>query len=473
MDITFKKKDDELVISLGTDPNQSDFEKLIKIYHAETPVNMVRIDLKNAFYIQSKNIAQLVALKKLLQKDNAKLVLLNITEGVKQVLEITNLLSIFQIEKDYGSYSPEELIQLFLDPEIADEVSDYISENYTEKYKEKLSELMESDDPVFIEYAVLSAGKAHDTSFLKKIEALMEYDVANVQKAAILASGWFFNTDVKPKLFEFMKSEFIDVAEAAAASIALMGDESDAKVISEYFQNKNSRLKKIAAQALTLINDDFSYNFLKDALSAEKDENLKASIVKNLSFFNKPEVSDILIKMLKDPSMVVREAAASSLIRINAEDKIEEISQFINDKDEMVSVFAIKALGKICKNHICADRLVNCYNSAHTRTRAAIIEALGNIGIDYSDFLYQALYDDNEDIRKEALHSLYLVNNNTALSAVLELGLKDKSWVVRFKAVEILELLKPSDLDKILEDLLGKEENRYVRDKITNIAGEL
>lgn len=474
MDITFKNNGDELFIVMGTDPDQSDFEKLVKIYNSQKPVSSVKIDLKQAFYIQSKNIAQLVALKKLAQKDNSKLILLNITEGVRQVLEITNLLSVFQVEKDYRSYTPDELIQLFLDPELADEVSDFISENYSDIYNQKLLEIINSDDPVLMEYAILAVGKAHDTSFIKKIEQLLDYDVANVQKAAILASGWFFNTDVKPKLFELMKSEFVDVAEAAAASIALMGDESDAKIISGYLiNNDNIRLKKIAIQALVLINDDFSYSFLRDILDQQKDENLKAFIVKSLSFFNKPEVSEILIEMLKDPSFVVREAAASSLVRINASDKIEKICEFINDKDEMVSIFAIKAVGKICKDSSCAEKLMNVYHNSSTRIKAAIIEALGNIGVDNSDFLYQALDDENEDLRKEALNSMFMLNKKTALETAKELGLKDKSWVVRFKAVEILESIKPAEINDILETLLKNEENRYVRDKITSITGEL
>ena len=474
MDITFKNNGNELFITMGTDPDQSDFEKLLKIYETERPVSSVKIDLKQTFYIQSKNIAQLVALKKLVQKDNSRLILLNVNEGVRQVLEITNLLSVFQVERDYRSYTPDELIQLFLDPELADEISDFIAEIYSDVYRANLSEVMESEDHVLMEYAVLAAGKAHDTSFMKRIEQLLDYDVANVQKAAVLASGWFFNTDVKPKLFELMKSEFVDVAEAAAASIALMGDESDSKIISNYItEESNNRLKKIAVQALTLINDDFSYNFLRDILQRQKDENLKGFIVKSLSFFNKPEVSEILINMLRDSSIVVREAAASSLVRINASDKIEKICAFINDKDEMVSIFAIKAVGKICKNSGCAERLMNVYHNSSTRVKAAIIEALGNIGVDNSDFLYQALDDENEDIRKEALNSIFVLNKQAAIEAAKEIGGKDKSWVVRFKAVEILESIKPIDIKDILESFIKNEDNRYVRDKITSIIGDI
>ncbi|MBZ4643324.1 MAG: hypothetical protein JG767_933 [Deferribacteraceae bacterium] len=473
MNISYKKVSDHLKIFMVQEPDTNDFESLIKIYNETKPVKKVFLDLKNCFYIQSKNIAQLIAFKKTLSKDNVPLILLNLKESVIQVLEITNLLPQFTIQKDYSSYTADELIEAFFDPEIADEVSDFISQNYCEEYKEKLFDALKSEDPVLLEYAIITLGKVHEYDIEELIPQFMNFEVANVQKAAILVAGWLGIYSLKEKIYDFLKSEFIDVAEAAAASISLLSDESDSDKLKDLLESKDERIRKIAAKALSLINDDKSYQFLKNSISKESNESVRAVMVKSLSLFNKPDVADLLIALLKDNSEVVREAAAASLSRINAVGKIDKIMEFCQDKDEMVSFFAIKALGSICKDINCADKLMHIYPGSSTRIKAAIIEALGNIGIDVSDFLYQALDEENEDLRKEALNSLFMINKKMAVTSSKELILKDKSWVVRFKATEILEGEPIESVRDIFKSALDKESNRYVKEKLISLVGDI
>jgi len=60
--------------------------------------------------------------------------------------------------------------------------------------------------------------------------------------------------------------------------------------------------------------------------------------------------------------------------------------------------------------------------------------------------------DENEDIRKEALNTLFNMNKKVAVEAAYG-ALKDQSWIVRFKAVEILEKLKPEGcIEKLKKD---------------------
>lgn len=474
MNITYKKEGNLLKIALSAEPTVQDFEALSTIYDKEKPVETVRLDLKNCYYIQSKHLSKLVAFKKLLIKDNVQIELANVNESIMQVLEITGLLSQFIILNDFSSYTIDELIQLFLDPEIADEVSNYIVENYNNNFKRKLIEALKSEDPVILEYVIITLGKVHEVELKEKISKFMDHEVANVQKAAIIVAGWFGMFELKDKIYTFLGSDFTDVAEAAAASIALLSNDEDAEKLKVFLYSHDERLRKVSVKALTLINDEKAFQILQEAIEKEKNAEVKALMVKSLALFNKPEVADILIKLLKDSSILIREAAAASLSKIEPKDKVDKILEYVDDKDEMVSYFAIKALGNICKCEKCVDKLINTYSKSPTVVRAAIIEALGKIGIDTSDFIYQILDDDNEDLRKEALSSIFMLNKNLAKEAALNKVKNDKSWVVRYKAAEILShFIEEESVKKSLAEAYEREKNKYVKNKLLSLIGDI
>ncbi|KAA0257102.1 STAS domain-containing protein [Deferribacter autotrophicus] len=472
MSYRWDKKGDVLKVILSPNITSNDFKNIVEELKSFDDIREVRLDLKSCEYIQSKVLTGFVQLNKFCKERSLNLILVNVNESIVQLLELTNLYSIFKIERDFTSYTPEELISFFEDVELADKVSDFIAENYNDNYKSLMKSLIKSDDPILKEYAILTVGKAHDYDFLEDVRAALQDEVGNVVKAAITVLGWFQDFESKEKIYPFLNSEFVDVAEAAAATIALLAEEDDAERLAELLERKDERLKKIVIQALTLINDDKCYKIVKRELETEKNELLIAYIIKMLSFFNKKEVEDILINYLSHNSNIVRETAASSLVRINAVSKIEDILKKVTDSDSMVGYFSTKAVGELCKDKSCADYLMKVYHSVAENVKLAIIEALGKIGADCADFLYQALSEKNEDIRKEALNSLYLVLGDKVKDIALEC-LKDESWLVRYKAVEVLGKINIADLENILNEHLKGESNKFVKEKIYSLLGEL
>lgn len=472
MSYKIEKSGDELKIYLLPDLNVTIFKEIIDKIANEKNVKTVKLDLSRVEYVQSKALAGFIQLNKFCNENGLEFLIVNANESIIQLFELTNLRSVFKIDIDFSSYKPEELLKFFEDVELADKVSDFIGENYNEQYKELMRKLLKSDDPVLKEYAILTIGKAGDFEFLDDIRDALNDEVGNVVKAAITVLGWFQDFESKEKIYEFLKSEFIDVAESAAATIALLSDESDADRISELLKSDDERLKKIAIQALTLINDDKSYEILKGELEKEKDEYLLAYLVKMLSFFKKDEVADIILNYLSHSSNIVRESAAASLIRINAVHKIDEILKLAKDSDSMVAYFAVKAIGELCEEQKCADYLMNIYHEVAENVKLAIVEALGKIGANADDFLIQCLSEENEDIRKEAINSLYLLKGNEVKDIALEC-LNDKSWIVRYKTVEILSNINGDDMETTLKLHLEKEDNRFVKEKIYQVLGEL
>ncbi len=472
MNVFLDKDKKVLSVKLPHDLDVKDFKEAKDEINKHADIREIRLDFKDVPYLQSKLIAELLGIKKVAISKNLKLVLTNIQEGVQQVLEISNLLDHFTLDRDFSSYSPHELSYLILDPEMNEAIIEFIVANFNDEYASLVKEFFASDDPILIESAILIVGKSHNYDYVDVVKGCLDSPYPNVVRSAILVLGWFGEDDCKERIYSFLEDEHIDVAEAAAATIALLADENDSIAIKEYLNSSDERLRKIAIQALSLINDDFAYKFLIEHLKKEENELLRAQLAKAISYFNKPEVADILLNMLKEGSIKIREAAASSLIRIKATDKIDQIMDLVHDKDVWVAYFAVKAIGALCKEARCSDQLVKLYPTVDTQVRIAIIEALGNIGNDVSEFLFQLMDDTNEDIRKEALNSISLLNRDMAIESAYNC-LKDSSWVVRFKAVEILEELKPEGFLDKLRTHAKSETNRYVKEKIYSVVGEL
>jgi anti-anti-sigma factor len=468
-------KDNVLKIILLEEPNRLNIKDIESECKNKQNIDTIFLDLKNCEFIQSKSIATLISLKKSAQKIGCNFVLTNVEAGIYEVLELMNLINEFKIERDFSTYSIEELINFFNDAEVADNVSEYLAAHYYEDdIDKKLIELLDSDDYIIKEYAILTIGRAHDRDVLEKIREVFDEGYINTTRACMLVLGWFGDTEYKDKIYEYLNHENEELAMTSAASIALLSDENDSKRLEKMLKTDNENTRSVIYQALRLINDDYSLKVLMKMLDKETSEVLKADIVKYISFYNKPEIPDLLINKLDDESIRVREAAASSLIRIKATDKINAILQKVNDSDSWVGYFATKAIGELTKDENIAKHLIEKYNNVAENVKLAIIEALGKMKYDCSDFLYQLLDSDNEDIKKEVLSAMFNLNKKLAAEAAKEILQSDEdSWIVRYKAVEILGDFKQADIKDFIEKILEKENNKYVKEKMMNVLDVL
>lgn len=472
MSVEFTRFGDVLKVIVQQDTPGKELEETSKKLLDAKDVALVSLDLKNCFYIQSKALAALLAFKKNSVKIGADFVISNVCENIMQVLEMANLTMYFTIQEDFSTYLPDELVEKFFEADYADRASDYISQNMNDTFREKLYELMKSDEPTLKYYAILTLGKAHDFDSEEMIKEALDSDVLQVAKAAILVLGWFGDTGSKEKIYQFLDCDIEELREAAAASIALLSDDSDAERLGQLLANDNPSVRKVTVQALTLINDQKAFELLVDRMNKESDEEVSSTLVRAISSFNKPGVSDILIKALGSSSIKMREAAAGGLAKIKAKDKINEILARVTDTDSWVGYFAVKACGDICSVSD-AEKLKTSYASVDENVKLAIIEALGKIEADFSEFYLTILDDDNEDIRKEVLSALVHDNKALAAEAAMTLFTEDRSWLVRYKALEILCSLKPQGYVDLLKQGLENDDSKYVKEKIQSVLDAL
>ncbi|ADD69609.1 PBS lyase HEAT domain protein repeat-containing protein [Denitrovibrio acetiphilus DSM 12809] len=468
MSVEFAKDGDVLKIIVEQDTSGKDLEDASRRILDEKGVSKVSLDLKKCFYIQSKALAALIAFKKNSAKIGAEFTVTNVCENVFQVLEMANLTMYFTIEEDFSTYTPDELIEKFFEADYADRVSDYIVQYMNDDIRNKLYEILDSEDPTLKYYAILTLGRAHDYSSEDKIKAALESDTPQVAKAAVLVLGWFGDTDSKEKMYEFLDCDVEELREAAAASIALLSDDSDAERLGKLLQSDDPSVRTVTVQALTLINDTKAFNLLVDRVDKEENEAASAALIRAISSFNKEGVSDILIKALGSSFIKTREAAAGGLAKIKAKDKLSEILERVTDNDSWVGYFAVKACGEIC-TPVEAEKLKESFGHVDENVKLAIVEALGKINADFSDFYMTILEDENEDIRKEVLAALANDNKQLAAEAAGTLFIADQSWIVRYKALEILINLKPEGYLDLLKKGLDEDDNKYVKEKIQSV----
>lgn len=464
-------KDGRLKVVLTEDISSTDFEQINNLISELNGVKYLGIDMYNCVYIQSKILAELIALKKTSMSKKFEISLLNVNDNVLQVLEMASLLSFFNIEDDFSTFDVNELCEQFLDPIDAQTISDYLALNYDSNVRSKLEEIIKGDDPIKTEYAILTMGKAQDQSSVQLFRDALDNGSRNVRLAAILVLGWVGDTASKEKIYSFLSDKDAEITEVAAASIALLSDNTDSDKLVKYLSDSHEHICRSAVQAISLINDESGYKHLVEALAKEERESIEVSLTRAISHFNKSDVREILIKLLDHKSIAVREAAASGIARIGPDKYIDKILEKVTDNDQWVGFFAAKALIGIC-NEVVGKQLIAAYEKVEQNVKLAIIDVLGKCSGDPTEFLLERIHDNNEDIRKEALNALDNIGGQVAINTALKLYDSDESWLVRYKAVDMIIGRKPAGYQKILKDRLIFEENRYVREKLLNIVGD-
>lgn len=461
-------------VVLSNHIEDDDFRNIISQIEGDDSIKTLKLDFRNVLYMYSKNIAGLISLKKFCNEKHIDMILTNLSESVLQLLEIADLVNLFKIEEDYSSYAADELVKFFLDPEKADFMTEYLARHYTDDVKNSIYAAIKSDDPILKEYAIITAGKAQDHTLIKEIRDCLQDDTAAVVRAAALVLGWFNDVQSKDSLIALLESEYIDIVEAAAISVALMATEKDSLTFGKLLQSDDDKKRRIAVNALGLINDDLSYNLLMERYKVEKNVSVKALILRTLSFFKKEGLVDFFVNELTNDSIEIQEAATSALVRLKATDKIESLLEKFDEKNNWVSYFAVKALGELGRSRKILDELIKYYNKSPLHVKIAIVDAIGKICIRLKDinssdllrFMREVLNENNEDLRKIALEVIVNVSKEDGIAEAIKLLDLDDSWLVRLKCVEIISTLKPAGYEKILEKHLEKEKNRYVIEKI-------
>lgn len=428
-------------------------------------LSLVDVDLSHCVYMQSHVLGVIVNLKKYCDSLSIAMHLLNVGGSVMQVLHITNLRKMFVIKEDFSFYSDDELFDKLIDGESVDKISDYLAMNYSETIAARLHSIIDSNDPVLSKYAILIMGKAQDISDMDIYYRVLDGDNVEAKCIAIKVLAWLGDMSVKDRMYAFLKSSNQSIANAAAATIALLSDEEDSGKLSPLLNAQDPNIRLATITALALINDEKAFKALALKVRSEEQDSVRIAIAKYIALFNYDEARHILYNLLNDKSIPVREAAASGLAVHGSGDLALEIVEKIKDKDTWFAFFATKSLAGTADINV-VHKMQEYYAEVEENVKLAIIETLGKCSLADDDFLIGLLEDANEDIRKEALNSLMLKHSPQATSIALKLYDSDDSWLVRYKAVDIILKSKPEGYKTLLRERLNKETNQHIIEHI-------
>jgi HEAT repeat protein/anti-anti-sigma regulatory factor len=470
MNLKFHVSGNELSVSISEGVQRKDFEEVFSAIK-DCPLGSIKVDMKNLYYIKSDVIAQLLALRRAADAKKADMKLVNLTDSVLSTFEIANLTKHFAIEQDYGSYSVAELVEMLHDSEHAEFISEYIGTNFNDEYRKALLEAVKIDDAVLNEQAVLTLGRANADESIEVVRSALSSEYFNVVHAAVLVLGWLGDMDSKEKFYNLILTPDEAVSEACGASIALLSDERDPARLKALLNGSEPPLRKVIANALALINGETAYSILKEMFISEKNDEVRATLVRKISYFNKEDATNTLIEALDDASHKVQETAAAGLERTGLRGGEGRVMKKITGDDNWVAYFAVRALRKNCSEKVAAY-LKQLYPSLSGKVRLAVVETLGaSTTPSLSDFLVERLGEDNEDIRREALTGIYNFNKALALEKALFLVKADPSWLVRFRAIEIIVSEAKPDYKNVLAEIKNQDTNRYIQDKIDAVLG--
>ncbi|HNS25592.1 MAG TPA: HEAT repeat domain-containing protein [Methanobacteriaceae archaeon] len=203
-------------------------------------------------------------------------------------------------------------------------------------------------------------------------------------------------------------------------------------------------VRENSAEALGMIGEESAIDALIQALEEDPDEEVRWKAVWVLGEIGNIQVTEALIKALKDNDWTVRRHAANSLGMIGDEEAVPSIIKALNDRDWHVRKYAAVALGKM-------------------KDERAI------------PILLEALDDDDADVRWKAASSLVKMGE---ISVPLVINVfKTGSWRVRGRAAEILGKIGDERAVPVLIDSLshGKslEKHRHVRGKAAEALGNI
>lgn len=187
---------------------------------------------------------------------------------------------------------------------------------------------------------------------------------------------------------------------SAAQSLGKIGDSRAIIPLMSVLNNRdeNYRLRLAVAESLGRLGDDYAVKPLIDILADEREKSvyLKESAVKALGMLGDIRAIEPLIDIL-------------------------ESKRGIRDKFNFLKEQIIEAVGRIGQPHRKAsDSLLNALKDEAPSIRLAAVEALGQIGDeDCLEPLRQCVLDENDEVAKAAVYSLYKLAGESAIRELL------------------------------------------------------
>ncbi len=239
-------------------------------------------------------------------------------------------------------------------------------------------------------------------------------------------------------LLKILKGGVVEEREEAAKALGMLGSEDALYGLVNAVKNDPaSTVRANAALALSSLEGEDCKKALKSAADDE-DWEVRHDVAIAMGDFDDDSFEETLCSLMKDAEKEVRKKAIDSLGELAGEEKISEITEFIDD--ESLKINAVRAISEI-------------------GTEEAV------------EPLKKAYYQGDQDIREIAVQGLGGIQSEKTIDILLD-ALKDESWRVREDAAKILgEKGDESVIDPLLDRL--DDQKNYVVEAALQALGKI
>ncbi|BCB96453.1 hypothetical protein JZK55_13750 [Dissulfurispira thermophila] len=296
---------------------------------------------------------------------------------------------------------------------------------------------------------------------------------ANVRAAAAKSLGLLGYRDAIPELIKAIKDE-----EWVCFSVLdALGDLKAVEAVKDIGSLLNSSSEAVcfaAIETLGKIGSEKAVDALISYLPKASQDEGNAIIKSLIQIGITPEMTDLsehLIKMLKDGDWEEKEIAMKGIVSLNCKEAVPVIVDIAGSLDPSVpeNEERIRLLKDTISSIDSEDELLNLLDSPDIKYRGKsfAIEILGNIRskkaisklVDYLD-------DVRRDLRRASAEALGEIGEPNSTEHLIEVSIKDVDAHVRRSAIEAIGNIRAKDAFKSLMDLLEVERYYDVIEKI-------
>ncbi|KPJ93207.1 MAG: hypothetical protein AMJ53_07860 [Gammaproteobacteria bacterium SG8_11] len=198
-------------------------------------------------------------------------------------------------------------------------------------------------------------------------------------------------------------------------------------------------VRTFIASALSRFNTKDSRNTLAQMLT-DPNKNVREATLRALGKLKAFDTVELICQMLLDPDLTVQSTAIETLVEINAPETFKYLIEVLQDESEYVRRAAVEVLNEIGDQRAIKD-LLKALRDADWWVKVRAADALGSIGgPKVIDAVLVLIKDEDEFLRRTAVEILNTSKDLKAFDKLVE-ALEDEDWWVRERAVDALAAL--------------------------------
>ncbi len=362
--------------------------------------------------------------------------------------------------KSFGKFKSlaavEVLGQYVRDPDrdVKEVVAKALGEIGKKECLEPLYTLLKDDDVKIITLALTGIGNVGDAEAIPQVIKFIHYPHARVRYEAVQVLGAIGDERVIDTILERIRDVEESIAEVAFETAVKMAKENRVdrtKILSSIIGSEHDLVREKTADFIRAVGDEDLVWRMVDGLKNE-DWWKRNEVTKELVNYQNLNIFEPLVKLLDDPSDIIRRMAVETLGRLQDPRAYKHVLNCLKDDDWWVRERAIEAIGNIAKEK--AIPIISPFLK-DADMKWVTLEALARIkDTKVVEQIIPLVEDEDADIRMQVLTMLKEYRIKPSLKAMSRL-MVDRDKGIRLEAIKTLrrwsEELKLKDSQGIIE----------------------